>query len=95
MLTHANGRWSTECEKCRAPIEVVGAPDKRPSKSGSELTKAAEFLLSLGWSPSYRKNAAWRIDFVCPACTEKRRCAASTTGLTSARFDMFPAKKGA
>jgi len=71
MLSHANGRWRTECDRCRAPIEVIGAPDKRPSKSGSELTKAALFLKSLGWHPLYRKNAAWHVEWRCKACVDQ------------------------
>jgi hypothetical protein len=96
MLHHDGQRWRTECERCHAAIEIVGAPDKRRSKKGVEITKAAEFLISLGWNALYRKNAGWSVAWRCKECVERIRNAGMSTIINRETPDMFPAhKKGA
>lgn len=88
MLSHAGDRWRTECERCNAPIEIVGAADKRASKSGPELMRAAEFLKSLGWSPLHRKNAGYRVEWWCDGCA--RVVARSTKNAITASVVALP-----
>ena len=94
MLHHANGRWSTECDRCKAPVEVVGERDKRGSV---ELERAGRFLESVGWVRLFRRNAGYRVDWWCPACvSEAKERGKLSKPHSTAGLDMNPAqKKGA
>ncbi len=96
MLHHANGRWSTDCERCHKPVEILGAPDGRGKV---ELERAGRFLETFGWTRLHRKNAGYRVEWWCPDCVAQVKSAgAKTLGRSNAGLDMRPStgtKKGA